>query len=121
VTVLTSLNDDALIEIGIPSGVQDQVGRLAAFAQASGLNGVVASAQEIPIIRTRCGKAFLVVTPGIRGSGEAKADQTRTMSAPEALAAGASYLVIGRPIIAAPSPRAAVERIVTECRAAELT
>jgi orotidine-5'-phosphate decarboxylase len=121
VTVLTSLTDDSLIEIGVSSGVEDQVGRLAAFAHAAQLNGVVASAHEIPVIRRRCGKGFVIVTPGIRGAGDAKGDQSRTMSAPEALAAGANYLVVGRPIITATNPRAAAERIVTECRAAELT
>ena len=117
VTMLTSLNQQMLAEIGINDPVAAQVERLAALAQASGLDGVVASPQEIALIRRRCGKHFAIVAPGIRGGGDAKGDQHRTMTAREALAAGTSYLVVGRPIIAAPDPRAAAERFVAECRA----
>jgi orotidine-5'-phosphate decarboxylase len=92
------------------------VRRLAALAQAAQLDGVVASPQEIAPIRERCGREFLVLTPGIRGADDAKGDQSRTMSAAEALDAGADFLVVGRPIIAAPDPRAAAARIVDECR-----
>lgn len=118
VTLLTSLDQQALEEIGIARAVGDQVERLSALAEASGLDGVVASAQEIADIRRRCGKDFAIVTPGIRGAADDKGDQRRTLSAAEALAAGASYLVIGRPITAAPDPRAAAERIAADCRAA---
>ena len=79
---------------------------------------MVASPQEIALIRNRCGKTFEIVTPGIRGASDDKADQRRTMTAAEALSAGASYLVVGRPIITAADPRAAAERIDAECRAA---
>jgi orotidine-5'-phosphate decarboxylase len=120
VTVLTSLSEEVLPEIGVQDRMDDQVVRLAALARSAGLDGVVASAREIALIRRRCGKSFAIVTPGIRGAGESKDDQTRTLSAPEALAAGATYLVVGRPIIAAADPRAAVDRIVSECRAAEI-
>ena len=116
VTVLTSLDQPALDELGIDASVASHVERLAALAEASGLDGVVASPQEIGIIRRRCGRGFAVVTPGIRGAGDPRGDQSRTMSAAEALAAGASYLVVGRPIIAAPDPRAAAERIADDCR-----
>jgi orotidine-5'-phosphate decarboxylase len=116
VTMLTSLDQQALAEIGLAAPVLDQVERLAALAEASGLDGVVASAQEIAIIRRRCRRQFAVVTPGIRGVGDARGDQSRTMSAADALAAGASYLVVGRPIIAAADPRGAAERIAAECR-----
>jgi len=100
-----------LRQIGIAATMIEQVVRLAALAQQAGLDGVVASPQEITAIRARCGKAFEIVTPGIRGAGEAKGDQHRTATAAEALAAGATYVVVGRPIIAAPDPRAAAERI----------
>ena len=126
VTVLTSLNDTVLDAIGVHASMAEQVGRLAALAQAAGLDGVVASPQEIGLIRARCGAAFAIVTPGVRGGAAAasakgaaaKDDQQRTLSAGEAVAAGASYLVVGRPIIAAADPRAAAERIAAECRAA---
>jgi len=116
VTVLTSLDQQTLPEIGLEASMTAQVERLAALAEASGLDGVVASPHEIDIIRRRCGRRFAVVTPGIRGAGDQPGDQRRTMSAAEALAAGASYLVVGRPIIAAADPRAAAERIAAECR-----
>jgi orotidine-5'-phosphate decarboxylase len=118
VTMLTSLDQAALLEIGLGASVAGQVERLAALAEASGLDGVVASPQEIQIIRGRCGPRFAIVTPGIRGVGDQKGDQSRTLSAAEALAAGASYLVVGRPIIAAADPRAAAERIAAESRGA---
>jgi orotidine-5'-phosphate decarboxylase len=116
VTMLTSLDQAALAEIGFDASMAAQVERLAALAEAAGLDGVVASPQEIDIIRRRAGRQFAVVTPGIRGAGDQRGDQSRTMSAAEALAAGASYLVVGRPIIAAADPRAAAERIAAECR-----
>ena len=142
VTVLTSLDQQMLREIGVQDAVVRQVERLAASAQAAGLDGVVASPQEIAPIRARCGNQFAIVTPGIRGkprtpgvdvrAAEASGvglrgtgapgmgdDQSRTMSAAEALAAGASYLVVGRPIIAVPDPRAAAERLIAECRASQ--
>ena len=116
VTMLTSLGQSALAEIGLTAPVAGQVERLAALAEASGLDGVVASPQEIQAIRARCGSSFAIVTPGIRGAGDQIGDQSRTLSAVEALAAGATYLVVGRPIIAAADPRAAAERIAADCR-----
>ena len=116
VTLLTSLDQAVLTEIGLSASVEAQVERLAALTEAAGLDGVVASPQEIAIIRRVCGAGFTIVTPGIRGAGDAKGDQSRTSSAAEALAAGAGYLVVGRPIIAAVDPRAAAERIAAECR-----
>jgi len=118
VTMLTSLDERALAEIGFGGSVADQVGRLAALAEAAGLDGVVASPQEIEIIRRRCGRTFAIVTPGIRGAADARGDQSRTLGAADALAAGATYLVVGRPIIAAADPRAAAEKIAAECRGA---
>lgn len=118
VTLLTSLDQAALSEIGIPHPVKEQVERLAALSDSSGLDGVVASAQEVSVIRRRCRPGFAIVTPGIRGGGDAKGDQSRTLSAGEALAAGSTYLVVGRPITGAPDPREAAERMAAECRAA---
>jgi len=120
VTVLTSMTDEALAEVGVSRPVLEQVVHLARLAQASGLDGVVASPQETPAIRKACGPDFQIVTPGIRplrqGSGHAadqqgKDDQARTLTPAEAMSAGASYLVIGRPITAAPDPREAAEKI----------
>lgn len=116
ITVLTSLNTQALTEVGVAGSIEDQVARLAGLAQSAGLDGVVASPREIPLIQRECGRSFLIVTPGIREANDAKGDQSRTMSAPEALAAGASYLVVGRPILSAPDPRVAAENIVASCR-----
>lgn len=117
VTMLTSLDDGMVREIGIGGSMTEQVERLASLAQSAGLDGVVASPQEISQIRRRCGDRFAIVTPGIRGAGDEPGDQSRTMTAARALTHGATYLVVGRPIIAAPDPRAAAERIATECRA----
>ena len=117
VTMLTSLSDETMGEIGVADALSAQVGRLAVLAQSAGLDGVVAAPQEIALIRNRCGDSFEIVTPGIRSASDDKADQRRTMTAAGALAAGASYLVVGRPIIAAADPRAAAERIGAESRA----
>jgi orotidine-5'-phosphate decarboxylase len=111
VTMLTSLTEAHLAESGMSGSMNQAVERLARLAQSSGLDGVVASPQEITLIRRSCGAGFQIVTPGIRGAGDERGDQSRTMSAVEALAAGATYLVVGRPIIAAPDPRRAAERI----------
>ena len=121
VTMLTSLDEGALGEVGIGHSLVAQVQRLASLAQAAGLDGVVASPQEIGLIRSYCGPRFAIVTPGIRSSAAVSDDQRRTMSAAEALAAGANYLVVGRPIIEAPDPRAAAERMTTQCRASQTT
>lgn len=115
VTVLTSLDDQALAEIGATRRVMDQVVHLARLAQDAGLDGVVASPQEIAAIRAACGTEFAIVTPGIRSAAQAgHDDQARTLTAAEALRAGASYLVVGRPITAAPDPRAAADAIGAE-------
>ena len=115
VTVLTSFSQDGLAATGIRSAISDQVRRLALLAQESGLDGVVASPQEIGLIREACDPRFDIVTPGIRGADDAKGDQNRTASASGALAAGASYIVVGRPIIASRDPRAAALRMAEEC------
>jgi len=123
VTVLTSMDAAAFAEIGVTRDILTQVVHLAKLAKASGLDGVVSSPQEITAIRDACGPDFQIVTPGIRprlrqGSGEAGSvslpadDQARTLTPKEAIEAGASYLVIGRPITAAGDPKRAAEEIL---------
>jgi orotidine-5'-phosphate decarboxylase len=117
VTVLTSMDAAALAETSVDRPVLDQVLHLAELTRAAGLDGVVASPLETSLIRQQCGPAFTIVTPGIRGGGATagrKDDQERTMSPREAIDAGASFIVVGRPIIGAPDPRAAAEKIVQE-------
>ena len=113
VTVLTSMNQAALRETGIVIDLMDHVLRLAELTKEAGLDGVVASPLETAAVRQRCGQDFVIVTPGIRGgaAAAAKQDQQRTMGPAEAIAAGASYLVVGRPVIAEHDPRAAAEAI----------
>ncbi len=114
VTVLTSLTAADLRTIGVTGGVEDQVVRLAKLAESAGMDGVVASPMEIESLRTACSPRFLIVTPGIRRAGEDGDDQRRIWGAAEAIAAGANYVVVGRPIRDAPDPRAAAEAIVDE-------
>jgi orotidine-5'-phosphate decarboxylase len=119
VTVLTSMDDSTLRAGGVDRPLFDHVIALARMAQEAGLDGVVASPQETAAIRAACGPEFAIVTPGIRGAsaGGEKNDQARTMGPAEAVKAGASYLVVGRPIIAAPDPRTAALKIVEEINA----
>jgi len=116
VTVLTSLDQQALRAIGVERHVLEQVIALARLTQHAGLQGVVASAQETPAIREACGPQFQIVTPGIRGAsaGTERNDQSRTMGPADAIKAGANYIVVGRPIIAAPDPRAVAAAIADE-------
>jgi orotidine-5'-phosphate decarboxylase len=122
VTVLTSMTAAAMSEAGTSVPVIDQVSRLARLAQEAGLDGVVASPQETSAIRALCGPGFAIITPGIRGGAAitSKDDQERTMTAASAIAAGSSYLVVGRPVIDAPDPRAAAEKIAEEVRGTRL-
>lgn len=114
VTILTSMGEETLKEVGIQCPLTEEVARLAELAKEAGLDGVIASPQEIEIIRKRCGENFIIVTPGIRLSTEKKDDQKRTLSPKEAIVAGANYLVIGRPIREAKDPTEVVKRIIEE-------
>lgn len=114
VTLLTSIGDVEMQEIGFPGNPQEAVVRLARLAQACGLGGVVCSAQEAHDLRQQCGPDFLLVTPGIRPAGSLTDDQRRVATPRQALADGADYLVIGRPITRAPDPLAALHGISAE-------
>lgn len=115
VTVLTSLNNDDLKEIGFTQTTNDLVLRLAKITQKAGASGVVASPQDIETLRRELAGDFIIVTPGIRSSTEpVKDDQKRTLSAFEAIGAGADYIVVGRPIRQAKDPLAACRQIVQE-------
>ena len=114
VTVLTSLSDADLAELGISGCVQTQVLRLGSLARAAGCGGLVASAKEAAQLRRELGQDFAIVTPGVRPSGTAAGDQARVLTPKEAIAAGATYLVVGRPILEAASPAQAAAAIVSE-------
>ena len=116
VTVLTSLDRRALdLEVGVPSTVEQHVVDLAQHARAAGLDGVVASPQEIRALRRAMGPRWVIVTPGVRpAEGAGGDDQARTATPAAAIEAGADYLVVGRPIIQAPDPAAAARAILTD-------
>lgn len=114
VTVLTSLESRDLEELGISGTPVEAVIRLARLAQDAGLDGVVASAREISALRQACGPDFLIVTPGIRPATAATHDQARIATPASAIAAGADYLVVGRPIIGAADVAAAADALVAE-------
>ena len=123
VTILTSMDNDALKEVGVAGPVSRRVVQLAKLAQQAGLDGVVASPQEVSAIRRACGKGFLIVVPGVRpqinespeGTTKAKRDdQARTATPAQAIRDGADYLVVGRPITSAPDPESAARAILDE-------
>lgn len=117
VTVLTSMSEAELHELGISGGLDEQVARLAGLAQHAGLDGVVCSAREARSLRMRFGPHFRLVTPGIRPRGAEQHDQQRSMTPAEALQSGVDYLVIGRPITQAADPVAALAAIRAEIAA----
>ena len=114
VTVLTSMNQASLSEVGIENTLEDQVLKLAKLTQQAGLHGVVCSALEAKILRQQLGNDFCLVTPGIRPANVNQDDQSRVVTPQDALNSGASYLVIGRPITQAPNPLKALEHILQE-------
>ena len=118
VTILTSSNEETLRGIGIDRPVSVMVPKLAKLAKDAGMDGVVASPQEVGLIREVCGQDFAIVTPGVRPTFASQDDQKRVMTPGEALRAGADYLVIGRPISAAADPAGAASRILAEMQAA---
>jgi len=118
VTILTSSTDQTLRELGIDGSVAQMVPRLAKLAQEAGMDGVVASPQEVKSIREVCGPEFTIVTPGVRPSFAALDDQKRVTTPAEAIAAGADYLVVGRPIAKADDPISAAEKILEEMSSA---
>jgi orotidine-5'-phosphate decarboxylase len=114
VTVLTSLNQADLGETGISDGLPDHVLRMAALARQAGCAGVVSSARETALIRKSVGEGFAIVNPGIRPAGAGSDDQERVATPASAIAAGATYIVVGRPITHADDPARAAEKIVLE-------
>ncbi|HEY8714348.1 MAG TPA: orotidine-5'-phosphate decarboxylase [Candidatus Acidoferrum sp.] len=123
VTILTSMEDKSLREVGILGPAKARATKLARLSQKAGVDGVVASVQEARAIRKACGRDFLIVTPGVRPESAKKADQrddqARTATPAEAIRAGADFIVVGRPILAASDPQAAVAAIVEEIAAAK--
>ena len=116
VTILTSLGEEDIREVGFDRTIPEQIARLAKLAKDSGMDGVVASPLEIELIRETCGKDFKILTPGIRPAFAAVNDQKRIATPAEALRKGADYLVIGRPITAAENRREAFLKILEECK-----
>lgn len=121
VTVLTSMDDQDLVEAGYQGSASDLVLKRAAQAKDAGMGGLVASAMEAAGIRSVIGSEMAIVTPGIRPEGAAAGDQKRVMTPAKALAAGASHLVVGRPIVAADDPRKSAEAVISEMAVINVT
>ena len=118
VTILTSLDEETLRnELYIPKSIPFMVRELALTARSCGLDGVVASGLELPLLRDYLGPDFIIVTPGIRPAGEAAQDQKRVLTPQQAFERGASYIVVGRPVVAADNPRDAMRRIIDQAGA----
>ncbi len=118
VTVLTSMSQADVTELGIAGTVEDEVLRLAGLAIGAGCGGIVTSAHEAPNVRQSYGRSFAVVTPGIRPAGASVGDQARVVTPSDAIRAGVSHMVVGRPITAAPDPQQAAQAILDEITAA---
>jgi len=116
VTVLTSLDQDELERVGFQGTVRDEVLRLAAIALDNGCKGIVTSPRETAVLRAELGHNFAIVTPGVRPAGSAHGDQARVATPAEAIAAGASHIVVGRPITEAADPAAAARAILAQIR-----
>ena len=114
VTVLTSHTDGTLRETGFRTTVEDEVLLLGDLAKSTGVTGLVASPKEVPLLRAHYGSVFTIVTPGVRPSWSEAGDQRRFVTPADAIRAGADYLVIGRPVTAAPDPREALRRVIEE-------
>jgi orotidine-5'-phosphate decarboxylase len=114
VTVLTSMDEQDLSATGVPGQVVDQVVRLASMALKAGCAGIVSSAQEVRTLRAKLGGDYLAVTPGVRPAGSPHGDQARVVTPAEAIAAGATHIVVGRPITAAANPALEAEKILRE-------
>ena len=114
VSVLTSMDDQDLNEIGVHGQVVDQVVWLASLALEAGCSGVVSSAREVKTLREKLGTDFLAITPGVRPAGTAHGDQARVTTPAEAIAAGATHIVVGRPITEAANPAEAAAKILQE-------
>jgi orotidine-5'-phosphate decarboxylase len=118
VTVLTSFDEETLREIGMSGPIESRAVALARLAKKAGMDGAVCSAHEARAIRRACGPEFVILIPGVRPRSGAANDQSRIATPAEAVRAGADYLVVGRPITAAPNPKSAVSDIVAEMNSA---
>lgn len=116
VTVLTSMDQKAINEVGIEKSVEEEVLNLATMAKDAGLDGVVASPQETSAIRKKLGKDFIIVTPGVRPEWAARGDQKRIATPSSAIKAGADYIIVGRPIIEAEDPIEAARKVIEEMK-----
>lgn len=121
VTVLTSLNDDDMQEVGISGRLSDQALRLAALARSAGCAGIVTSPREAQLIRKSLGEGFAIVTPGVRPAGAETHDQQRIATPAQAITNGASHIVVGRPITHAPDPAQAARAIISEMEQAKIS
>lgn len=121
VTVLTSLNDEDMQEIGVAGRLSDQVLRMASLAQSTGCQGIVTSPREALMVRKMVGEGFAIVTPGIRPAGTETNDQQRIATPAQAISNGVSHIVVGRPITHAPDPAKAAQAIIVEMEQARIS